>query len=666
MKINDFLGLLGLTGLAVAFLLSIIALLIAVNGILNKVKTMPQLLTIAEYGQSIALFVAVFCLGYLLITNAFEYTLVFEAVEEGMPWFYKLSGLWSGQSSSLMFWSFILSFFSAIFVNIARNHFDAKYPAIITLMLTGSMVFYLIPVIFINNPFEKIWQLADGTMVEAVYALSGTRLIAPMDGIGMNPSLRHPAMLLHPPTLYIGLIGFFIPYAFALTSLFLKVDRYRWIGKIYPVVIFSWIFLTAGMFLGSWWAYTILGWGGYWGWDAVEIAGLLPWLLSFGLIHSMQMQISGKDFSGWTYVFSGLIAFFILAGILITRSGILDSVHAYSAGVMGPVLSILILILIGPYIYLLAKNRTTLFTNHGLKNQTITIFLARVLNILILFLVSVIFIGQTFPLTSQLFLGKQISWNTGLYKIVSSPLFLAILVITAVFPLSDKQTNRMIEDHRLTIIILVFPLVLPVYLLFNTEVSLYGAFGFWVAGILVMSWSIKFYKIFFKTSKDSRVWFSLGIALVHLGLGFTTLGILGSENLSRHLDISIAVGEQVNLEKFSLFGQSKETRMTDQANEIHSFNILLSKTDKEQYLLKPELAYFRKINTLYSKPAIRSEITGDIQIILSEWENQLDKTASVRVNIQPLILWIWLGGMTLVLGGIVCFLGSLKDKNELV
>ncbi len=217
-------------------------------------------------------------------------------------------------------------------------------PALTALILTVGLVFFLVPVIFITSPFDKLWQLADGSAYEAIFPTAGSGLIVPVDGVGMNPSLRHPAMLLHPPTLYIGLVGLFIPFAFAFASLLKKDKELVWIKLVYPITVFSWIALTAGMYLGSWWAYTILGWGGYWGWDAVEIAGLLPWLLSFGLIHSMQMQLRGRDFLKWINLLSGGIVFFILAGVLITRSGILEFVHAYSVGVMGPVLSILILL----------------------------------------------------------------------------------------------------------------------------------------------------------------------------------------------------------------------------------------------------------------------------------------------------------------------------------
>ena len=298
---------------------------------------------------------AVFSLGGLLLNNAFEYPIVFDSVEKSMPWVQKLSGLWSGQSSSLLFWSFILSGVILLISRITKKLIDDRFSIIVSLILGIALIFFLAPVLILSNPFEKLWQLVDGSTLAAVFAPAGSGLIVPVDGVGMNPSLRHIAMLLHPPFLYLGLVGFFVPYAVSLAALIRGEKETKWVGLLMPVTLVAWIFLTLGMILGSWWAYTILGWGGYWGWDAVEIAGLLPWLLSFGLIHSIRMQLSGKDYLRWIVVFSGLIFISILSGILITRSGILESVHAYSAGVMGPVLSIFIAINFLFFIFFIIK-----------------------------------------------------------------------------------------------------------------------------------------------------------------------------------------------------------------------------------------------------------------------------------------------------------------------
>lgn len=660
MNINDIFGVLGYSSLVIALGLCVLTILSTLINILQWKKTIPGIYLITVTAQPLAIGIAVFSLGWLLVNNAFEYNQVFNVVEKGMPWHYKFSGLWSGQSSSLMFWSFNLSIFIAVFVNLAKKRLPGSYAVIVALVLTLGLVFYLVPVVFITNPFERLWQLTDGTMLEAFFAPASSGLIVPVDGQGMNPSLRHPAMLTHPPTIYIGLVGFFVPFALALAGLASRDKDHSWIRKAYPIVVFSWIFLTAGMFLGSWWAYTILGWGGYWGWDAVEIAGLLPWLLSFGLIHSMQMQQRGKDFLRWIYIFSGLIVFFILSGILITRSGILESVHAYSAGVMGPVLSVLILLNMVPFVYFFFKRGMHSTRVESSDSNSIAEKLANLFNVSIILLVLIYFVGQTFPLTSQLFTGQKVSWTQEIYERLSSPILLAVMGLTALFPLADEKSGKLIGNIRLAVVLLAGSAIFPIYLLFNTPINLYGAFGFWIVGFLLLAWLVKLGSDMVKKKSLVMKIFSLGMVLIHLGLGFTALGILGSENLSRQYDTTIEVGEQKEIGGFTLTGQSRDMKITEMRTEIYLFSILLQEHGRAQTVLTPDLEYYPKLNTLYARPAINSNLTGDVQLILSEWESTIGSGAGVRVNVQPLISWLWIGALVMGLGGLVILFTSKK------
>lgn len=664
MNINDLIGVLGYSSLVIALGLCVLTIFSAAIAILRKQKIEPGAFLITVTAQPFAMGIAVFSLGWLLVSNAFEYTLVFNAVEIGMPWYYKFSGLWSGQSSSLMFWSFILSIFIAVFVNLANKRLPGNYAVIVALVLTAGLVFYLVPVVFITNPFERLWQLTDGTMVEAFFAPASSGLIVPVDGQGMNPSLRHPAMLTHPPTLYIGLVGFFVPFAYALAGMAAGDKNHSWIKIAYPIVIIAWIFLTAGMFLGSWWAYTILGWGGYWGWDAVEIAGLLPWLLSFGLIHSMQMQLRGRNFLRWIYGFSGSIVLFILSGILITRSGILESVHAYSAGVMGPVLSVLIMLNIVPFVYLFFKRGMHQSYDDGSDSNSVSETLARLFNVSLVLLVLIYFIGQTFPLTSQLFTGQKVNWTQIIYERLSSPVLLVVIGLTALFPLADEKRGRVIGNVRLAVLFLVISAAFPIYLLFNTSISLYGAFGFWIAGFLLLAWLMKLVSEMVKKKSFVVKLFSLGMVLIHLGLGFMAYGILGSENLSRHYDTSIEVGEQKEIGGLIFAGQGRDLKITEMQTEIYMFNILMLEPGRGQKVLTPDLEYYPKLNTLYARPAIDSNLTGDVQLILSEWESTIGSGAGVRVNIQPLIAWLWIGALTMEIGGLVILFTSKKAMKE--
>ncbi len=660
MTINDIFGVVGYSALFLALVLCAFTIFLGASALLSKNEKHMDAFLFPAAVQPMAIGVAVLSLGWLLITNAFEYSVVFNAAELGMPWYYKMSGLWSGQAGSLLFWSLVLSIFIAIFTHMASRRLSGAYAAVVALVLTVGLVFFLVPVVFITNPFERLWQLTDGSLVESVLAPAGAGLIVPVDGQGMNPSLRHPAMLSHPPSLYIGLVGLFIPFAFSFAAMAVNDKEHKWIKHVYPMVVFAWLFLTAGMFLGSWWAYTILGWGGYWGWDAVEIAGLLPWLLSFGLIHSIQMQLRGKNFARWIYFFSGSIVFFILSGVLITRSGILESVHAYSVGVMGPVLSILILLNMIPFVFLFFKRGIHKVDESAQESSSNSETLARLFNISLVVLVLISFIGQSFPLTSQLFGGEKISWTQEIYERLTAPVMLIILVITALFPLSDEKTGKVISNPKSAIIIAVISLLFPVYLILNTPISLYGAFGFWIADILILAWLVKLLITFIDKKPMGFKVFSAGMVLLHVGLGLMAWGILGSENLSRQYDTSVDIGEEIEIGGFKIEGQQRNMSVTASRTEIYLFDVLVSEPDGSFELLTPDLEFFPKLNTLYARPAIDSDLSGDVQVIINEWESSFGQGVGIRINVQPYIAWLWVGGLVMGLGGaILLFTGRI-------
>ena len=296
MTITDFFGLAGYLGLTGAFIICISLIIISLSLQFFKVPALERYARLLTHIQTTMLGLAVLSLGVLLQKDAFEYETVFNAAEKAMSAFERIGGLWSSQASSLLFWSFIMSAAASLSILLAKRISSVKHTITVLLVFEFTLLFFILPDVFFSNPFQKTWLLPTGAISAAVFPPQGASLLAPLDGQGMNPSLRHIAMLLHPPTLYLGLIGFFIPYAFALSALLHGDEQLSWVKFIFPVVITSWIFLTIGMLLGSWWAYTILGWGGYWGWDAVEISGLLPWLLSFGLVHSINMQLRGRSY----------------------------------------------------------------------------------------------------------------------------------------------------------------------------------------------------------------------------------------------------------------------------------------------------------------------------------------------------------------------------------
>jgi hypothetical protein len=287
MNITDFIGLIGYMGLTGPFILCAALILLTLFLHFHRPQGLEDLAVWVTHAQTILLGLAVFSLGILMQMGAFQYQIVFNAVEKAMSPLERLGGLWSAQATSMLFFSFVLSAAASLSIGIARR-VKAAYIKTILLTLEITLIFLLLPTAFFTNPFVKTWMLPSGDITAAVFAPANTVLAVPTDGQGMNPSLRHIAMLLHPPMLYMGLIGLFLPYAFLLAALLQGDDPAASVGVLYPYMLAAWVFLTIGMFLGSWWAYTILGWGGYWGWDACGNlrAGALAAILRIDSFHA--------------------------------------------------------------------------------------------------------------------------------------------------------------------------------------------------------------------------------------------------------------------------------------------------------------------------------------------------------------------------------------------
>jgi cytochrome c-type biogenesis protein CcmF len=660
MTFNDYVGLLGFSGISLGLGLSIIGLIANAYHLIKNDRSIGWLFRTLIVFQFICLALAVFCLGGLLLNNAFEFPIVFESIEKSMPWIQKLSGLWSGQSSSLLFWSFILSFVFLLISRLSRRMIGEQFSSLVSLILGIALVFFLIPVLAYSNPFEKLWQMPNGLTTKAIFAPFNAGLIVPVDGIGMNPSLRHIAMLLHPPFLYLGLVLFFVPYAVSLTALIKREKNNKWVNLLMPITLNAWIYLSIGMILGSWWAYTILGWGGYWGWDAVEIAGLLPWLLSFGLIHSIRMQLAGKDFLRWIVLLSGLIFITILSGILITRSGILESVHAYSAGVMGPILSAFIVLNIFVFGFYLAKNWKSLKNSKDQIKYSLPDLLPRVFNFSILALVLIYFIGQSYPLTSQLFTGTQTSWKPEQYEIYSSPLLILLLLNTAICPFLNLFDKNRKKFWQTGFIMLGLSLLLPLFMMYLGGISFIQLLGFWFSIFLFISW---FYFLFIEArrfftekvdplkTKIEIIYF--GSILIHIGIGLLAIGIMSQETFGKTYDLSIGKGETDGISSLKIESIDTPKFVSPEGTTISKIELSLTEKGQHSIFLSPSQEFYPKMNVVYSRPVIATSLKRDIQIILVNWTSNLDSKSEIRVTINPLMIWIWIGGAIMIAGGVI-------------
>jgi len=674
MPLNYLFGFTGFFGLTSAFILclSLIVLFIVLH-----TRNSPTIINIFNFltcTQTTLLGLALLSLNFLLQRNAFEYSVVFNTIESAMPWYQKLGGMWSGQTSSLLFWSFIMSAVSLISILIAKRFSYDLYVPSIVFIFQCTLIFFILPIVFYFNPFEKTWTLPSGAITNAFFPPLNATLLVPVDGQGMNPSLRHIAMLLHPPFLYLGFIGFFIPYSFTLSSWIQNDQKTDWVMLIFPYVLATWICLTIGMFLGSWWAYTISGWGGYWGWDAVEISGLLPWLMSFGLVHSMRIPVGGKPNMKWVYLFSSGIIFFILFGILITRSGILESVHAYTSGTMGPALTVLIILHILAIIHFARKSHYVFNKEPAKQSAYFPEKIIKWFKFCLLILVVIYFFGQTLPLSSQLLLGEKRSFSQSDYEIASSSTLFVLVLLAAFYPIAlfkDVDKNKF-KRHLSGIIIISFfcPLIL---LIFFTN-DIYTLLGFWAATFLLCSWLYAFgIRILFSFIKklNMKEWASkrmgLGSIVIHLGFAVMTFGILGVENLSSTYDVYLREGDKAAVGSFVLLGQTEQNYITKNNIMRDEFSITVYSPIGSTKELTPNVEFYPKLDIFHAQPAIYSNIFHDLKIVIHYLPITIIEKTGLYIAIFPLASWIWVGGILIVVGSLLTLFmrDSLPKYNQL-
>ena len=324
---------LGSFALLLALCISAYAVAAALMGTWKQKPLLQQSAERATIAVGGLVLIATSCLVVSLLRDDFRLAAVASHSNRALPVFFKFSALWSGQEGSLLWWSCILACYSALVVLLNRRNYRHLMPfAVATLM--SVQFFFLLLNNFAANPFRLL----------GVETAAGLQIFSPPDGGGLNPLLQHPAMVIHPPMLYLGFVGFTVPFAFALSALITRSKGENWIHITRRWSMVAWGFLTIGVILGGRWAYAVLGWGGYWGWDPVENASLLPWFTGTAFLHSVMMQEKRGMMKVWNMVLIFSTFFLCIFGTFLTRSGILSSVHAFAASPIGPYFTTFIVI----------------------------------------------------------------------------------------------------------------------------------------------------------------------------------------------------------------------------------------------------------------------------------------------------------------------------------
>ena len=320
--------------LIITFLVALFGIGAAVYGAIKNREDWVELARLAMVLTFPLISVAALTLVYLLVTGHYEVAFVYNVSSLSMPFYLRATALWGGQAGSLVFWSWLMSAFATA-VTFRKWKRDQEFLPWVIVVSLVTLAFFLGMTIFVENPFQRFWSTLGGE-IQAMFPPVGAQLINPQDGRGLNPLLRHPGMIIHPPMLYLGFVSFVIPFAFAVAALVTGRTDDRWIRLTRRWTLIAWMFLSIGLVLGMRWAYDVLGWGGYWGWDPVEISALMPWLAGTAFLHSVMIQEKRKMFKRWNMVLITLTYSLVIFGTFLTRSGVLSSVHAFAQSAVGP------------------------------------------------------------------------------------------------------------------------------------------------------------------------------------------------------------------------------------------------------------------------------------------------------------------------------------------
>ena len=607
--------LLGLAALA--------ALYAALAALIGQVKTSPawkQSANHAMLAYTLLLGAGVLFLGLALLFNQFELQYVHDHSSLALPLYLKLSAIWAGQEGSLLFWSFMQALFSLLAVNANRGK-NAASVYIAAAILNLLTAFFTSVTFLVQNPFASLSPV-------------------PADGLGLNPLLRHPGMAFHPPALYLGYVGLSVPFAFSLTGLISGHSK-EWTQPIHRWALFSWFGLGIGLLLGMRWAYDVLGWGGYWGWDAVENAALMPWLVSSALIHTESLREKSEEPFNNTYLLAALAYLLVLFGTYATRSGQIQSVHAYTQSSIGPVLlgAQLLLLALSAGIFFKFRQKYTAPADAPMSLRAIV---SRLTTLVLLTLTFSIFLGTILPSLTQALSGQATGVSTAWFDRVSGPQFALLVLLMGLCPLADMAL-RQFKRWQSILAALAGGLLLGAF--FSLLLGEFLLLAFIVFSLIGFSISAELFKFAGQPYRSTQ---RLSSWMIHSGLILLALGVFASKAYEFNDFQSIQLNESVASGGYQLEYRGIAQEMRADYLETKA-ELLLSQNGRTLAMLSPYLNQYDDGQQTLTVPAVRSSLADDVYVVLSGWSNNGEQ-ATFQIFINPLINFMWFGGVLLLAG----------------
>jgi cytochrome c-type biogenesis protein CcmF len=635
-------------------------------------RILPERLADTARRAGIAGFFAVtaaaFALVWSVFNNDFSITYILEHSNRALPAPYKFAALWSGQEGSLLLWAWLLGTYG--FVLRMTHKTDVKLYAYAGTILAGIQVFFLSVLNFAAPPFSLLPGYVAGGPI-------------PADGNGLNPLLQYPEMVIHPPMLYLGYVGFSVPFAFALGALMMRYPGEKWIRITRIWTMVTWLFLTVGIFLGMHWAYAVLGWGGYWGWDPVENASFMPWLTGTAFLHSVMMQEKKGMMKSWNVwlIFSTFLL--TLLGTLLTRAGLVSSVHAFAQSSIGNWFVTFMCIVGAVCIFTYVLQRSHLKSEHTLDSLVSRESSFLFNNLVLLTACFVILWGTLFPVLSEYVQGSKVTMGAPWYNQVAIPIGLFLLFLTGVGPLLPWRATSLKSIRR--------NFVLPVVALWVTVIvclavgvrpwvdgefssgHFYALVAFALSAAVMTAILSEFLRgagviskqtgrnlpsaIVLLTRRNTRRY---GGYLIHIGVVIIVIGLAGAA-FNRSVESELALHGKMAIGPYVLecVGFTQDTN----PNYDSDYALMdVSKNGQKLYQMTPEKRVYAANGQPQTMVAIHSLPSWDLYVVY-EGTNRDTGQPIIKAFLNPLVGWIWAGLVIIVLGTLVALVPSLNPAT---
>ncbi len=590
---------------------------------------------------------AIFLLEYALITSDFSLRYVVNNSTRASLTRFKIAGLWGSLEGSILLWEWLQALMAALVVARYSDRHKQLMPYV-QAVLQGISCFFLLLMIFAVNPFARIFPI-------------------PPDGRGLNPLLEVTDMLVHPLLLYSGYVGFSVPFAFAMAALITGRPTEEWLRITRRWTIVAWMFLTGGIFYGGWWSYRTLGWGGYWAWDPVENASFMPWLTGTAFIHSVMVQERKRMLRVWNLVLVTLTFCLVIFGTFLTRSGILSSVHAFADGPVGAMfLGFLTAILL--FSFGLVAYRSDQLKGYGELDSLVSRESAFLLNNLVLVgICFTVFLGTIFPLLSEAVRGTKISVGMPYFNKVSVPLAMALLLLMGIGPLIawGRASVNNLERNFLKPAVGAVAGAILLYALGVRQAEALAAFAlcFFVIGTIIFEFVVAtrtraktmgeglltaFGTLLLKSRRR------YGGLIVHLGIVIAIIGIAVSSVYKVEREQTLKTGERLSVGPYTvrLDGLEAGERPT---HILVWANLSAFRDGQPIGELTPGERFYPNQQSPFASVDARYHWNEDLYVILSSFERD-GSSATIKVLINPMISWIWIGGAVILLGVVVAVL----------